>query len=85
MSGFMEDLKAFFNTNDLYEVLGVQKEASKDDIKKAYRKMALLVHPDRVPMEEKEKATAKFQLLGNQVATIIHISTNSDWRKVVVA
>ncbi len=32
---------------DYYDVLGVQKGAGKDDIKTAYRKLALQYHPDR--------------------------------------
>jgi len=40
---------------DLYSILGVEKNASTSDIKKAFRKLALKYHPDKV--KEKDKNT----------------------------
>jgi len=59
-----------------YDVLGVPKSASSDDIKKAFRKLAAKYHPDKNP-DNKKKAEEKFK----QVAEAYEVLSDSDKRQ----
>jgi DnaJ-class molecular chaperone len=45
----VEDIPEVASSTILYDILGVEKSASQDQIKKAYRKLALMKHPDKCP------------------------------------
>ncbi|KAL5353418.1 hypothetical protein ACLOAV_001454 [Pseudogymnoascus australis] len=53
-----------------YEVLGIEKSATENDVKSAYRKAALKNHPDKVPASEKESATKSFQAIAFAYAVL---------------
>ncbi|XP_066582130.1 J domain-containing protein CG6693-like [Prorops nasuta] len=53
----------YFGKANLYEVLKIPETSSEQQVKKAYYKMSLLVHPDRVEEDKKIEATEKFKVL----------------------
>lgn len=55
---------------DYYEVLGIKKNASIDEIKKAYRGLAMRYHPDRVSDDEKKSAEEKFKEISEAYAVL---------------
>ena len=64
---------------DFYKILGVEKEAGDQEIKRAYRKLAILHHPDKNP--DNDKADEKFKEIGEayEVRTSRYLSEHSTW------
>ncbi|XP_025829850.1 J domain-containing protein CG6693-like [Agrilus planipennis] len=64
MANLRKLCEEYFGSKDFYDILNIDKTASQQEIKKAYYKLSLSVHPDRVEESEKAYATEKFKILG---------------------
>ena len=62
MPAFLESVEECFGTSDLYEALGVEKTAKDGELRRAYHRLSLKVHPDRVAQDQVQDATQKFQV-----------------------
>lgn len=56
--------------SDPYKILGVDRNASQEEIKKAYKKQAMEWHPDRQPPEKREEAQKRFSQVANAYETL---------------
>lgn len=54
---------------DFYKILGVSRDCTKEDLKKAYRKLALKWHPDKNP-DNREQASEKFKEIAEAYAVL---------------
>ncbi|KAL0984157.1 hypothetical protein UPYG_G00137820 [Umbra pygmaea] len=66
--GLLNQCEELFGSSNLYDVIGVKKDASEAEIRRGYYKVSLQVHPDRATGDE--QATAKFQALGKVYAVL---------------
>lgn len=62
--GLLERCLELFKTSNLYEVLGIKKDAAEGDIRRSYYKVSLKVHPDRAA--DDPLATEKFQVIASE-------------------
>ena len=63
-------------SKNYYKILGVARSANDREVKRAYRKMALEFHPDKVPQAEREAAETKFQ----EIAEAYEVLSDSEKR-----
>src|ERR1044072_1335699 len=74
-------------TRDYYEVLGVKREASEDEIKKAYRKLARKFHPDLNPGDKTAEDQFKqlqgaYDVLSDAENRKLYDQYGENWRAV---
>ena len=61
-------------SDDPYDALGVSKDATNDEIRKAYRRLAIKYHPDKNP--EDENAATKFK----EISDAYEVLSNAEKR-----
>ncbi len=68
---------------DFYKILGVSKDASEDEIKKVYRKLARKYHPDSVTdPNEKDAAEAKFKEISEAYSVLADKSARAEYDQI---
>ncbi|XP_053673942.1 J domain-containing protein CG6693 [Anopheles nili] len=77
-SGTLDVCEKYYGTRNIYELFGVEKSASEQEIKKAYYRLSLQTHPDRVPDSDKKEATEKFKILSK----LYSVLSNKDSRAI---
>jgi DnaJ-class molecular chaperone len=64
------DCEKIINKKDYYDILGIKKDATEDDIRKAYKKLAIKFHPDKNNSKYADEAFKKvshaFSVLSNE-------------------
>ncbi|XP_052896510.1 J domain-containing protein CG6693 [Anopheles moucheti] len=78
MSGTLDVCEKYYGTRNIYELFSVEKNASVQEIKKAYYRLSLQTHPDRVPESDKKEATEKFKVLSK----LYNIISDKDSRAI---
>ena len=70
MTSLPATCEELFGTQDFYKVLGIKKSATSDQIKKAYHRASLRVHPDHASEEDKPECTRRFQCVSGVFAAL---------------
>ncbi|CAK9831845.1 DnaJ homolog subfamily B member 12 [Anthophora retusa] len=72
----LQHVKRIKKCKDYYEILGINKDATDSDIKKAYKKLALQLHPDK---NKAPGAAEAFKAIGNAVAILTDVEKRKQY------
>mmetsp|Transcript_70615 Transcript_70615/g.169196 ORF Transcript_70615/g.169196 Transcript_70615/m.169196 type:complete len:205 (+) Transcript_70615:73-687(+) len=72
---------AWWKTTDLYALLNVESDASDATIRKAFRRIALRIHPDKRPQHERPKAEEDFKKLAQVYAVLADATSRAAYDK----
>lgn len=79
MNTLEENVQKYFGVGDIYQVLQISPDSDVREIKKAYLKLALEIHPDKTTeINKKEEHKTKFQILSD----ILTILSNPESRDI---
>lgn len=67
----------------LYDTLGVERDASDQDIRKAFRRLALKYHPDRVSGDQRAEAEERFQGITEAFNVLAHPESREKYDKEI--
>ncbi|KAL3051600.1 hypothetical protein OYC64_001773 [Pagothenia borchgrevinki] len=72
----LDSVRRIKQCKDFYQILGVQADASEDELKRSYRKLALKFHPDK---NHAPGATEAFKAIGNAYAVLSNASKRQQY------
>jgi DnaJ-class molecular chaperone len=70
-----------FKTGDYYDFLGLNRDASEDDIRRAYKRLALKYHPDKQGQQKSEEEKAEAEGRFKMVAEAYEVLSDKEKRK----
>merc|ERR1712174_10042 len=70
---------SFGHSKNYYKILGIENDATKTEIQKAYKKLVLKTHPDRFPGEKSKEE--EFKVLNEAYSTLLNAEKREEYNR----